>query len=540
MANPSQQAQPSSSKAHLTANLHPKQWTALLSKATEVLYGGAAGGGKSYLMRMAAILWCAAIPGLQVYLFRRIRDDLVKNHMEGPKGFRALLAAMVTDGWCSIVEDEIRFWNGARIYLCHCKDAKDVYKYQGAEIHVLLIDELTHFEEAMYRFLRNRVRMVGIRLPREYEGQFPRILCGANPGNIGHQFVKMAFIDDAMPFAVRKMGDDDGGMLRQYIPAQLDDNPSMATDDPGYEARLSGLGSEALVRAMRYGDWDIIEGAFFDGWRREKHVIPPIVLPKDWLRFCSMDWGYAKPFSIGWWAVASDDFAVPGHGGMGGLDLNPSHSRHDGGYRSDAEHVVAQSRVVIPRGALVRYREWYGCKRDSSGRTVPDTGLRLTAEQVAQGIKERERGENINYRVIDPSAFAEDGGPSIAERMFQEGVTFRRADNKRVAAAGALGGWDQMRARFRGDGITPAMFIFETCYDFIRTVPALQHDPDRPEDLNTDMEDHAADDGRYAAMSRPYIPAKSVPKPPGRDIHAITMNEAWKLAENDFGRDNRI
>src|SRR5829696_3415068 len=158
--------------AQLDLRLHPKQAEAFNTTANEVLYGGAAGGGKSYLIRVAAILWCTVIPGLQVYLFRRIRDDLVKNHMEGPKGFRALLAGWVLCGFATIVEDEIRFWNGARIYLCHCKDEKDIYKYQGAEIHVLLIDELTHFTETMYRFLRNRVRMVGIAVPDQYESSF--------------------------------------------------------------------------------------------------------------------------------------------------------------------------------------------------------------------------------------------------------------------------------------------------------------------------------------------------------------------------------
>src|SRR5437868_6728908 len=244
MAHPSTQARQSSSPAHLEIHLHPKQWVALLSEATEILYGGAAGGGKSFLMRAAAILWCCAIRGLQVYIFRRIRDDLVKNHMEGPKGFRALLAALENDGFCTVVEDEIRFWNGAKIYLCHCKDAKDVSKYQGAEIHVLLIDELTHFTEQMYRFLRNRVRMVGIVLPPQYVGKFPRILCGANPGNIGHQFVKMGWIDGVEALSIRQMAASEGGMMRQYVPAKLNDNPSMATDDPGYEDRLSGLGSE--------------------------------------------------------------------------------------------------------------------------------------------------------------------------------------------------------------------------------------------------------------------------------------------------------
>src|SRR5258707_584194 len=137
-------------------DLHPKQGEALQSQATEILYGGAAGGGKSHLIRAAAIIWCATVPGLQVYLFRRISEDLVRNHIEGPKGFRALLGPWVTNGFVHIVEDEIRFWNVAKIYLCHCKDEKDRFKYLGAEIHVLLIDELTTFSEIIYRFLRGR------------------------------------------------------------------------------------------------------------------------------------------------------------------------------------------------------------------------------------------------------------------------------------------------------------------------------------------------------------------------------------------------
>lgn len=456
-----------SQSAELDLHLHPKQGEALNTEATEVLYGGAAGGGKSHLMRVASIIWCSMIPGLQVYLFRRIRDDLIKNHMEGPKGFRSMLGPWVLGSLVTIVEDEIRFWNGSKIYLCHCKDEKDIYKYQGAEIHVLIIDELTHFTEAMYRFLRNRVRMVGIVLPEMFRGKFPRILCGANPGNVGHLFVKSTFVEPAAPMAIVQQPPSEGGMKRQFIPALLEDNPSMSEDDPGYEARLEGLGSVNLVKAMRYGDWDVVEGAFFDNWG-DANKVRPFTIPKEWARFRSGDWGSAKPFSIGWWAVASDNFTTP-------------------------------CGKFIQRGALVRYREWYG----STGK--PNEGLKLTAERVAQGIKDREAGEKVEGGVLDPSAFAEDGGPSIAERMRREGVYFRPADNKRVPGAGAMGGWDQMRARIGGNDDGPMLFVFETCRDFIRTVPVLQHDSLRPEDLDTDGEDHAADDARYACMSRPYV-----------------------------------
>jgi hypothetical protein len=338
-------------------------------------------------------------PGLQVYLFRRVREDLYKNHLEGPSGFRALLAVWHFAGWVHFAGDEIRFWNGSRIYLCHCKTENDVYKYQGAEIHVLLIDELTHFTEKMYRFLRGRVRMIGIILPAEYRGLFPRILCGANPGNIGHLWVKNTFIGGCKPLDLRRMPASEGGMLRQYIPARLGDNPSMAKDDPGYEDRLSGLGSATLVKAMREGDWDVVEGAFFSEWSNEQHVIAPFSLPYHWLRFRSGDWGSASPFSIGWWAVVTDDYKLPA-----GAQSDVSAENFTGSRASN----------VLPRGAIVRYREDYGAGKDGKG-------LKLTAEAVGQRIAKAEAFDpKLSFGVLDPSAFKEDGGPSIAERINDE------------------------------------------------------------------------------------------------------------------------
>jgi hypothetical protein len=167
---------------------------------------------------------------------------------------------------------------------------------------------------------------------------------------------------------------------------------------------------------------------------------------------------------------------------------------------------------TIPRGALVRYREWYGASE-------PNKGLKLTAEAVARGIKERERNDGIAYGVLDPSAFAESGGPSIAEMMRRidgnTGPRFRPADNTRIGKLGAASGWMALRARLTGNGEHPMLFVFSTCKALIRTLPLLQHDPDRPEDVDTGMEDHAADEARYACLSRPYVAAKIAdPAPP--------------------------
>ncbi|WP_339548740.1 hypothetical protein, partial [Pseudomonas sp. RA_35y_Pfl2_P32] len=147
----------------------------------------------------------------------------------------------------------------------------------------------------MYRFLRNRVRMVGITLPADCVGKFPRILCGSNPGNSGHLWVKTTFITGTMPLVIRKMPPSEGGMRRQFIPARLEDNPSMAKDDPSYMDRLSGLGSASLVKAMRDGDWDVVDGAFFDEWSNHQHVLTPFAVPRHWLRFRSGDWGSFSP-----------------------------------------------------------------------------------------------------------------------------------------------------------------------------------------------------------------------------------------------------
>ena len=393
-----------------------------------------------------------------------------------------------------------------------------------------MIDEVTHFLETMYRFLRNRVRMVGITLPQRYAGRFPRILCGANPGNIGHLWVKTTFVMDAPPLKIRLMPKQEGGMLRQFIPARLEDNQIGVHDDPEYESRLEGLGSATLVAAMRWGDWDVIEGAFFDCWQNHKHVIAPFAVPKDWLRFRSGDWGSASPSSIGWWAVVQDDFDLSECADLRGRNGHHPDLCGTGvaagrappvGHNSLSIHDGGGSARILPRGSLIRYREDY----IAAG---PGKGLKLTAAQVADRIIEREKDDpRLAYAVLDPSTFKEDGGPSIAERINTKLVkaklpAFRKADNARVTkvsghGSGPMSGWDIVRQRMIGTGTAqdpePTIFWFSTCLDSIRTIPVLQHDPNQPEDIDKNAEDHAADDARYACLSRPWLKTKLAPEP---------------------------
>lgn len=313
----------------------------------------------------------------------------------------------------------------------------------------------------------------------------------ANPGGPGHSWVKGRYIDPA-PQGRVPLVDEAGRLERMFIPARVTDNTALITYDPDYVERLKLTGSKELVRAWLEGDWAVIEGAFFDNFSSARHIVRPFEVPKHWVRFRAMDWGSAAPFSVGWYAVASDD-----------------HSLGDG--------------RTLPRGGLVKYREWYG----ASG---PNVGIKLTAEAVAAGIHAREALEKIDYGVLDPAAFAQDGGPSIAERFRYKPheISFRPADNKRVGSLGHVAGWDLVRHRLDGMGPErPMIVFFDTCRDTIRTFPLAQHDPARVEDLDTKAEDHALDETRYACASRPWIREAPKGDRPIKGLESVTLQRLW-------------
>lgn len=487
------------------ANLHKKQGSVLLSTATEILYGGAAGGGKSHLMRVLAVLLCAFVPGLQVYIFRRHFGDLYKNHMEGPGGFPAILWPLIKAKLVKVnySSNSIRFWNGAVIHLCHLQHEKDLYKYQGAEIHVLLMDELTHFTEKEYRFLRNRVRLGGLQVPdRELvpgitlKSRLPLILCGSNPGGQGHIWVKRAFVDYVRPHEVVRTRKKDGGMLRTYIPARLEDNPTLAANDPDYIDRLEGLGDPALIRAMKDGDWNIVAGgALDDVWSDEIHVIPRFKIPKGWRVDRSLDWGSSHPCSVGWWAESN------------GEEVTFTERKFENG--KVVEYHVHRS---FPKGSFIRIAEWYMTREIGTNE-----GLKLAPGTIADGIKEREaalrEGGWIPGGVLSGPA---DGQiyqqtrtdiESIADTMADKGVLWIRADKSNGSRKNGL---VLMRQRL-SDREGPGLYFMDNCKASIALLPQMQRDPDDPEDVDTKTEDHLYDDVRYKVLQGAIRLATKIP-----------------------------
>lgn len=437
----------------------------------EIFYGGERGGGKSDLhlgyQEDAALRYEGKSRGI---MFRKTYAELEELQGRAVEIFTASGALYKTQASAQYPFTNCWYWpNGASVKMRYIEHERDYGRYHGHQYSHQSFDEVTEYDSPngmikMFSCLRNA------------HGVPCSIRATGNPGGVGHGWVKSRYIDNgAKPLTVFK--DPESGFTRMFVPSRTTDNQILLNSDPNYIGRIiaSTNGNEALRKAWLEGDWNIVAGAFFDCWSISRHVVRPFEIPDHWHKFISGDWGSARPFSFGWWAIVSDDYRT-------------------------------EEGLILPRGCIVRYQEWYGMKYNEHGQPLFNTGLKMTAEEVGAGIKARSRGKDIGIGVLDPAAFSEDGGPSIASRMHKEGAKFRKADNARVPQRGAMGGWDQLRSRLIGEAIDRPMIVcFSNCVDSIRTIPILQHDKDRLEDVDTDQEDHVADEWRYACMSRPYV-----------------------------------
>ena len=433
----------------------------------EVFYGGARGGGKTESSIGDWLDHSGRYGADAVGIFVRRRFRQLAEVIARTKQIFKKIGATYNEQ-----KAEWTMANGARLKFVYLERDSDAEEYQGHNYTRIYVEEVTNFpSSAPIDLLRATLRSpVGVPTGMRLTG---------NPGGPGHGWVKKRYIDPC-PTGYKVTTESYSFMLdgkqkevsleRVFIPSRLVDNRLLMENDPTYVLRLRQSGSEALVRAWLEGDWSVIDGAYFNEFSDEVHVLRT----SDWLRripayatrFRAMDWGSEKPFSIGWYAVSDGTWG-------------------------------------LPEGALLRYREWYGY----NGK--PNKGLKMTCQAVAEGILKRERdaGENITMGVADPAIFIQNGGPSIGEQMLIMGCAFKRGDNRRIP------GWEQVRSRLQGPpgSNVPMFYVLDNCEEFIRTIPLLQHDEIDSEDIDTDAEDHIADEWRYACMSRPFMASAPVP-----------------------------
>ncbi len=456
----------------------PKQAEFMSRPEYEVLYGGAAGGGKSDAI-IAEALRQVDNPNYRAIIFRKTypqcRELIIKSIR--------IYSAAYPDAEYNGSEHYWKFPSGAKIYFGSMPNATSYLNYQGLSYSYIAFDELTHFtlEEYEYMISRNRADGKGLRV---------YIRATANPGGIGHGWVKERFItasEPGVPYTVTtEITDKKGKKIkasreRVFIPSSVFDNEALLQNDPGYLSNLALL-PESQRKALLYGDWDSYEGQVFteftnnpDGYETKlnTHVIEPFEIPRSWRRYRTFDFGYSRPFAVQWWAIDYD-------------------------------------------GRAYLYRQLYGCTQ------TPNHGLKWEPRQIAREIQkienELEVGNTITG-IADPAIWDESRGrDGTIIRMFEdEGVFFEKGRNDR------LSGKMQCHYRFAFDDEgRPMAYIFNNCKAFLRTVPALTYDTVNVEDVNTTCEDHDYDAMRYFFMANPIAPVRAKPSLPPKPFDPLS------------------
>ena len=423
----------------------------LASSEREVLYGGAAGGGKSFAM-LADPLRGLNDPNFSGLLVRHtteeLRELIQKSQELYPKAIPNIKWSERKSQWTSP--------RGGRLWMSYLDRDLDVMRYQGQAFNWIGFDEMTQWATPFaWDYMRSRLRSVDPALGLYMRGT-------TNPGGAGHQWVKKTFIDPAPPnkpfwatnietgevITFPKGHSKEGQPLfkRRFIPAKLFDNPYLS-DTGDYEAMLLSL-PEQQRKQLLEGDWDVAEGAAFPEFNRRIHTVEPYKIPSSWTKFRACDYGYGSFSAVVWFAVT-------------------------------------------PSEQLVVYRELHVSK--------------VLAVDLADMILEAEKDDGgIRYGVLDSSLWHKRGdtGPSLAEQMVQRGCRFRPSDRSKGSR---VSGKNELHRRLQVDEFTeePRLVFFNNCVECVSQIPTLPLDKKNPEDVDTNALDHMYDAIRYGIMTRP-------------------------------------
>ena len=448
----------------------------LSSSEREVLYGGAAGGGKSYAM-LADPLHGLNNPNFSGLLVRHtteeLRELIQKSQELYPKAIPGIKWSERKSQWVSP--------RGGRLWMSYLDKDMDVMRYQGQAFNWIGFDELTQWSSPYaWNYMRSRLRSAY----SDELGLYMRAT--TNPGGAGHQWVKKMFIDpspskesfwatdiesgDTIVYPKGHSREGQPLFKRRFIPASLFDNPYLS-EGGDYEAMLLSL-PEHQRKQLLEGNWDVNEGAAFPEFNRNIHVVDPYSIPKNWTRFRACDYGYGSWTGVVWLAVT-------------------------------------------PAEQLVVYREMYVTK--------------VTATDLADMILDAEQEDGtIRYGVLDSSLWHNRGdtGPSLAEQMNMKGCRWRPSDRSKGSR---VSGKNEIHRRLQVDEFTeePRLVFFSTCTNTIAQVPSLPLDKRNPEDVDTHAEDHLYDALRYGVMTRPRSSLW--------DFNPATQRSGFQASDTTFG-----
>ena len=447
----------------------------LASSEREVLYGGAAGGGKSFAM-LADPLRGINNPNFSGLLVRHtteeLRELIQKSQELYPKAIPGIKWSERKSQWVSP--------KGGRLWMSYLDRDLDVMRYQGQAFNWIGFDELTQWSTPFaWDYMRSRLRSTDPSL-----GLYMRAT--TNPGGAGHQWVKKTFVDPSpanTPFWATEL--ESGNVItfpkghsregqplfrRRFIPANLFDNPYLA-ESGDYEAMLLSL-PEHQRRQLLDGDWDVSEGAAFPEFNRQIHVVEPYKIPASWTKFRACDYGYGSYSAVVWIAIT-------------------------------------------PAEQLVIYRELQVSK--------------VLAVDLADMILQLEADDGrIQYGVLDSSLWHKRGdtGPSLAEQMIVRGCRWRPSDRSKGSR---VAGKNEIHRRLQVDEFTqePRMVVFNNCTNLISQLPSLPLDKKNPEDVDTNAMDHMYDALRYGIMTRPRSSIW--------DYNPVNQRTGFQVADPSFG-----
>lgn len=424
----------------------------LAASEREVLYGGSAGGGKSYGL-LADPMRYFGNTNFNGLILRRTNDELRelvwKSQEIYPKAYPGAKWQEKKSQWV--------FPSGAKLWMTYLERDEDVLRYQGQAFSYIAFDELTqHATPFAWNYMRSRLRTTDPSLPTHMRAT-------TNPGGPGHQWVKKMFIDPAPANIKFPATDIDSGDVlaypeghekageplfhRRFIPASLKDNPYLM-EGGQYEANLLSL-PEMQRRQLLEGDWAVADGAAFSEFKQKHHVCDPFEIPHEWRRFRSCDYGYSSFSAVHWFAI-------------------------DPAYET-----------------LIVYRELYVSKH--------------TGKDLARAVMELEQNEQISYGVLDSSCWHNRGqiGPSIAEEMISMGCRWRPSDRSAGARVAGKNRFHEV-LKYDEETETAGIVFFNTCRQIIADLPVIPSDPKGGDDIDARYRsDHTYDSVRYGIMSRP-------------------------------------